>query len=140
MHSGSLCVVTTGEMAGSEARQRSAAASSAVLHIIRRPFCCTTRCSRPSRDADAQVLRSCVLLDELIEHEGPADSNGPLVVAQASTGQHSHWAVSSVQAAPGGWVGLLVGGWATLCAGSLGVYEDLTLAWQPHSLVADQDR
>ena len=30
------------------------------------------------------MLRTCVLLDELIEAEGPEGSSGPIVVAQAS--------------------------------------------------------
>ena len=40
--------------------------------------------SKTAQDADAQVLRSCVLLDELIEAEGLFGSGGPIVVAQAS--------------------------------------------------------
>jgi hypothetical protein len=36
------------------------------------------------------VLRSCVLLDELIEAEGPEGASGPIVVAQASVCGHRH--------------------------------------------------
>ena len=38
--------------------------------------------SKASKDADAQVLRACVLLDELITYERPRGAGGPVVVAE----------------------------------------------------------
>ena len=44
-------------------------------------------CSKTAQDADAQVLRSCVLLDELIEAEcSSGGPEGPIVVAQVGLG------------------------------------------------------
>jgi len=40
-------------------------------------------CSKSSKDADAQVVRTCVLLDELIQQERPGEAGGPIIVAQA---------------------------------------------------------
>ena len=42
--------------------------------------------ARSSKDADAQVLRTCVLLDEEIQRQRPSGAGGPVVVAQASWG------------------------------------------------------
>ena len=41
--------------------------------------------SKPGKDADAQVLRTCVLLDELVTSERPGGSGGPVVVADVRT-------------------------------------------------------
>jgi hypothetical protein len=41
--------------------------------------------SKASKDTDAQVLRACVLLDELIQSERPGGAGGPVVVAEIKT-------------------------------------------------------
>ncbi|PRW57972.1 SAD1 UNC-84 domain 1- isoform A [Chlorella sorokiniana] len=40
---------------------------------------------KASKDTDAQVLRACVLLDELIQSERPGGAGGPVVVAEIKT-------------------------------------------------------
>ena len=46
------------------------------------PTCCPPCCSRRAKVADAQVLRSAVLLDELITQVNPGGSETPTVVVQ----------------------------------------------------------
>ena len=52
-------------------------------------LCCAR--SKQGKDADAQVLRTCVLLDELVIKEQGEGAHGPVVVAQVGRRSSGVW-------------------------------------------------
>ncbi|KAI7839964.1 hypothetical protein COHA_006285 [Chlorella ohadii] len=69
-------------------RQGSPLDPTALYNVAAADACRIIVCSdhsKQGKDADAQVLRTCVLLDELVIKEQGEDAHGPVVVAQIKT-------------------------------------------------------